>query len=145
LTKLAANGTKLCLHIVSHGDKTGLWIETTQEEVTWEEFRSFLQTINTSMGGTLTINMTSCLGLHGIKIVDENASTLPFFGLIGYSVDLEVDRAKEINHLFYQKLLDGKQINEAVEEIKTELNDNGLYCISSEGFKAIKKTLGRHK
>lgn len=140
LVRLAAGGTKFCLHIVSHGDENGLWIESTDEDVSWKEFRNFLKNINLSMGGTLTVNMTSCLGLHGIKIVDEKSSMLPFFGLIGYSEDLEVDRGKEINNLFYKKLLDGKQINVAVDEIKTELSDTNLYCISSVGYKAIKNT-----
>ena len=89
LAKLAASGTKFCLHIVSHGDENGLWIETTNEDITWYEFRNFLENINSSMGSSLIINMTSCLGLHGIKIVDEKSSLLPFFGLIGYSEDLE--------------------------------------------------------
>lgn len=145
LVRLAANGTKFCIHIVSHGDATGLWIKTTQQEISWDEFRNFLKNINASMGGTLTLNMTSCLGLHGIKIVDENATLLPFFGLVGYSKVLEVNKAKEINHLFYKKLLEGKQINEAVEEIKNELSDKNIYCISSVGYKAIKNTLSRHK
>jgi len=145
LVKLAASGTKFCLHIVSHGDENGLWIETSNEDITWNEFRDYLKNINSSMGGTLTVNMTSCLGLHGIKIVDEKSVVLPFFGLIGYSEDLEVDRGKEINNLFYKKLLDGKQINEAVDEIKMELSDMSFYCMSSVGNKAIKNTLSRYK
>lgn len=145
LAKLAASGTKFCLHIVSHGDENGLWIETTNEDITWYEFRNFLENINSSMGSSLIINMTSCLGLHGIKIVDEKSSLLPFFGLIGYSEDLEVDRGKEINNLFYKKMLDGKQINDIVDEIKIELTDKNLYCISSVGYKSIKNTSSRYK
>ncbi len=145
LVELSASGTKFCIHIVSHGDATGLWIETTKEEILWEDLRSFLKDINTNMGKTLTVNMTSCLGLHGIKIIDESSETLPFFGLVGYSIDLPVPQAKKINHLFYQKLLDGKQINTAVEEIKTDLSDSNIYCISAIGYKEIKNTLSRHR
>lgn len=145
LVKLAKSGAKFCLHIVSHGDENGLWIESTDEDITWEEFRNLLKDINLAMNGSLTVNMTSCLGLHGIKIVDENSSILPFFGLIGYSEDLEVDKGKEINRLFYKKLLAGTQINKIVEEIKTELSDTNLYCISSVGYKAIKNILTKNK
>lgn len=143
--KLASNETKICLHIVSHGDKDGLWIKSTDEDILWTDFKQLLGQINDAMGGTLLLNMTSCKGLNGIKIVDANATNYPFFGLIGYSVDLEVDRGKDINKMFYEKILNGKQIYDAVSELKKELNDDNLYCISSQGYKIIKSKLSSHK
>jgi hypothetical protein len=145
LTKLAKDGTKFCLHIVSHGSEKGLWIKSTDEEFLWSEFRSFLNRINQSMGGTLTVNMTSCFGLHGIKIVDEKLKSHPFFGLIGYSEELDVNLGKDINHRFYKKLADGKQVPQVIDEIKNELNDNKLFCISSQGYETIRNTLSKHK
>lgn len=145
LLKIAHIGTKFCLHIVSHGDKTGLWVKTTGEDIFWTDFTKLLEQINKAMGGTLLVNMTSCLGLHGIKIVDENSDNYPFFGLIGYSDDLEVDRGKEINRQFYTKIMDGKEVQVAVSELRKELKDDKLYCMSSQGFKIIKNTLSKHK
>ena len=143
LVRLAASGIKFCLHIISHGDTNGLYIKSTEQEIPWIKFRNFLKNINNAMGKTLMLNMTSCLGLHGIKIVDKNSIIHPFFGLIGYSDDLEVNRAKEINKLFYQKMVDNKPVNIAVQEIKKELTDDKLYCISAIGYKAIKNTLNK--
>jgi hypothetical protein len=63
------------------------------------------------MDGQLTVNMISCFGLHGAKIVDENSSTLPFFGQVGYLAELRVGRSIEFNELYYRKMLEGKPIN----------------------------------
>jgi len=145
LEKRAANGEKFALHIISHGDAKGLWIKSTDEDVLWTDLRNFLKEINSHMKGSLIVNMTSCLGLHGIKIVDENEAQLPFFGLIGYSKDLPVGIGKEFNREFYQKMLAGEDISQAVSEIKTTLSDDNFYCISALGYKAIKNTLNRYK
>lgn len=145
LLRIAKSGTKFCLHIVSHGDKTGLWVKSTKEDVFWADFTKLLEQINNAMGGTLMVNMTSCLGLHGIKMVDENSENYPFFGLVGYSDDLEVDKGKEINKLFYKKIMDGKEVQEAVKELRDELKDDKLYCMSAQGFKIIKNKLSRHE
>ncbi|MBK7867235.1 MAG: hypothetical protein IPJ75_09730 [Ignavibacteriales bacterium] len=83
---LAQNGKKFCLHIICHGNKNGIAInKSLKEMIKWEEFREKLQTINNLMEQKLIVNMTSCYGLHGIKIVDENSAINPFFGLIGPS------------------------------------------------------------
>ena len=77
------------------------------------------------------------MGLHGIKIA-EYVKT-PFFGLIGYSEKLKIAKGKVINELFYTKLSEGKPIQEIIPEIQKELNDNNLYCISTEGYNTITK------
>ena len=145
LVNLAKQGAKFSIHFVSHGGDKGLWIKSTKEYVLWETFRQYLKQTNDHMNGALTINMSSCFGLHGIKIVEPTADNLPFFGLIGYNVKLKVKRAKEINKSFYSKLISGQQINEAVENTKTELSDENLFCITAQGYKIIKNTLSRHK
>lgn len=144
LNQIAKSGKKFCIHFISHGDKDGLWIKETKEDIYWNEFTTHLNEINNNLSQTLTINMTSCLGLNGIKIINEGDTDLPFFGLIGYSEELEIGRGKRINELFYTKLLDNKKIDEAVEEIKAELSDQNLYCISSMGYKALKNTLNKY-
>lgn len=145
LVKLAKQGAKFSIHFVSHGGEKGLWIKSTKEYVLWEIFRQYLKQINDYMNGALTINMSSCFGLHGVKIVDVNADYLPFFGLIGYNIKLKVKRAKEINKSFYDKLISGQQITEAVENAKTELAEKNLFCITALGYKIIKNTLAKHK
>jgi hypothetical protein len=141
LVEHAASGVKFCLHIVSHGSESGLWMKTTDEDVYWHELRSYLSEMNTNMEGQLIVNMTSCWGLHAAKIVDATDASLPFFGVIGYADELHIRTAKQINELFYTKWLEGKPINIIVQEIRTELFDDKLYCISEEGYRDINEVL----
>ena len=138
LVGYAASGAKFCIHFVCHGNNNGLGLKATREMVYWHELQDYLCRINSNMEGQLVVNTTSCFGLHGVKIVDEKSAILPFFGLIGYSQKIKIWKGKLINKLFYAKLLKGKPINVSVEEIKAELSDDHLFCISAAGFHAIK-------
>ena len=129
----------IIIHFISHGNKSGIGIKSTKELIEWDEFRQLLRNINTKMNGNLVINITSCFGLNAIKINNEADETPAFFGLIGYSKRLKASKGKEINRLFYGKMLEGKQVNVSVEEVKLETSDGNLYCMSSRGYKKIKK------
>ncbi len=96
------------------------------------------------MSGNLIINMTSCFGINGIKSVDVNKSDSPFFGLIGYEEKLLPARAKLINSHFYQNMIDGFDIPTSVNNVKAELNDSKIYCITSIGYKKITKRIINH-
>jgi hypothetical protein len=144
MKKLADTGVKFCLQIVSHGTEEGLWIEGTQEDIYWADLRTQLYELNQKLSNTLIINMTTCRGLNGVKIVDELKNAFPFFGLIGCSRDLEVGEGKMANEMFYSKLLEGKDIAVIIPEIQQEFKDSGtadnvVYGISSQGFAHIKR------
>ncbi|HLP39685.1 hypothetical protein [Lacibacter sp.] len=148
MKKLADTGLKFCLQIVSHGTEEGLWIEETDEDIYWEELRNLLYELNSKLENTLIVNMTSCRGLNGVKIIDENKGDYPFFGLIGCNRDLYIDEAKTTNDLFYSKLLEGKDISTIIPEIQQEFKslgktDDVIYGISSQGYKAIVKKLSK--
>ena len=143
--RLAEKGKNFCLHIICHGNIQGIGIKETNEILQWEEFREKLYSINNLMNQRLICNMTSCFGLHGIKIVDENSNNYPFFGLIGPTKEIEVDIAKKINQLFYLKQLDGKEIQNIVKEINNEIGTEQIECISSEGYKKIKAYIQKSK
>jgi hypothetical protein len=144
---LAKTGLKFCLQIVSHGTEEGLWIDQTGEDILWVELTQRLSELNTELSDTLIINMTSCKGLNGIKIVDEKSERLPFFGLVGCPRDLWTDEAKLVNEKFYNKLLEAKDISSIVAEIQTELAALGktdvIFGISSKGYKTIKMALSK--
>lgn len=150
MNTFADNGEKFCLHIVSHGTEQGLWIELTDEDVFWVELRTRLYEINKKLDNTLTLNMTSCKGLNGIKIVDESIESYPFFALVGCNRDLYIDEAKLANTLFYSKLLEGKDVSlEIIPEIQSEfknlgMNDNVIYGISSFGYSQILKIKAKY-
>ena len=144
MNKLAETGQKFCLQIVSHGSDKGLWIKETNEFVCWDELRDNLYKLNHKLCNTLIINMTTCKGLNGIKIVNENTNDYPFFGLIGCYRDLYINEGKTVNDLFYNKLIEGKDISIIISEIQRnfKLNgntDNVIYGITSQGYKNIVK------
>lgn len=141
LVKHSNEGAKFTIHFVAHGNDKGLWVKTANEFASWDRFSTYLKEINKNMDSSLTVNMSSCFGLHGIKIVDPNSDELPYFGLIGYSDKLKVKRATEINLTYYKNLIAGHPINISVEKTKEELKDTNLFCISAEGYKVIKNTL----
>jgi hypothetical protein len=122
----ASTGTHSCLHFLSYRDNNGLWIKSTDEDLLWTEFRSNFEQLNNANNHQLTLDMTSRFGIHRIKIADDASADDFFYGLIGYSAELEINRGKEIDTRFYGKLLGGKLVNQAVEEIKNELNDISL-------------------
>ncbi|MGI8633853.1 MAG: hypothetical protein ACR2KZ_00480, partial [Segetibacter sp.] len=127
-----------------HGTEEGLWIEETNEDIYWVELRAVLQELNNKLKNTLILNMSTCKGLHGMKIVDETAKEYPFFGLIGCYRDLYIPEAKLANEMFYTKLLEAKDIKDIVPEIQAKFKDIGttdevIYSMSSQSFKAIQK------
>ena len=130
----AQNGQRFMLHFVAHGNKQGIQIGT--DFVTWEILRPYLQAINVATERTLLLNMSTCKGLHGIKIVDADGE-YPFFGLIGAKDDLEVSDAINANKIMYRKWLDDLPVQQIVPETNAELGKDVLFNISSEGFRKL--------
>lgn len=146
MLELAQQGKNMCLQIVSHGYDGGLWIGETNEAVIWSDISPILISINISMGGTLLINMTTCDGLYGMKMIDVKNESSPFFGLVGCNRELFIWEAHIINQLLYKKLMDGKDLSVIVPEIQQELINQGskadaVYSISSEGYRLIIEAL----
>ena len=113
----AAAGEKFCLHFICHGNRCGLYLRAMGEFISWGEFRAFLMKINGAMDGQLVVNMTSCEGLHGIKIVDPNQDDVPFFGLIGPKEKISKPDTTRASEMFYCGQLAGKTIPGVVDEI----------------------------
>lgn len=125
---LADSGKRLILHIVSHGSRNGLWIKSTDERIAWAELRQPLRSINEAQKRTLIVNLSSCFGLHGIRVAKRNR---PFYGVIGPSVELEVPTARDLNRSFYTGMANGKPINVVVNEINAFAGDQVLFCITA--------------
>jgi hypothetical protein len=133
----AHNGERFCLHFVCHGNENGLGLKSTGEMIEWPEFTAYLQSINEVMGNALIVNMSSCKGLHGIRIVDIDNASLPFFGLTGPKSLITPEEAKRINEKYYSKQLNDKEIPTIVSEINQELGSEVLYCVISEVYRCI--------
>lgn len=133
----ASNGEKFCMHIISHGNKNGIGFKNPIKMILWDEFRKFLYNVNGAMGGKFIVNMTSCFGLHGIKIIDLSLSNFPFFGLVGPSIKIGFKEVKELNKLFYLKQTEGKGIPKVISELNKENGKELLYSITSQGYQTI--------
>ena len=131
------DGMLFCLHIVCHGDKTGLWVKATKEEILWDDLRPSFLAINRALKGRLIVNMTSCEGLYGIKITSLQDSEQPFFGLIGPRREIGVDEAKELCWAFYNRMLGGEAINELIPAINNERGEEVLFNVSAQGYQDI--------
>ncbi|ELW4651740.1 caspase family protein [Escherichia coli] len=132
--KDAMNGQRFMLHFVAHGNEKGIQIGT--DFVTWDILRPHLQEINAATERTLLLNMSTCKGLHGVKIVGR-IGEYPFFGLIGAKDDLYVIDALNANKIMYCKWLDNLPVQKIVPETNAELGKNVLFNISSEGFRKL--------
>lgn len=130
----AQDGQRFMLHFVAHGNEQGIQIGT--DFVTWEVLRPHLQEINVATEQTLLLNMSTCKGLHGVKIVDS-VGEYPFFGLIGAKDDLDVSDALNANKIMYCKWLNDLPVQEIVPETNAELGKVVLFNISSEGFRKL--------
>jgi hypothetical protein len=130
----AIAGKKFALHFVAHGNTNG--IGTSDEFCSWEKLSSILQEINEAADGTLILNMSTCMGLHGIKITRLKGRH-PFFGLIGCNDKLQFADALKANRIFYRKWLEGMPIQQIVPETNSELGKELLFNISAEGYQIL--------
>jgi len=133
----ARGGKKFCLHFVSHGSETGLWVKATDESIPWRDLRSYLRAMNVAMDGELVLNMSTCGGLHGIKVVDPAEKNLPFFGLIGVTRILFPDEAIRLNERFYSSLSAGRPIQQIIKDLSADPGGEVLDCITADGYKRL--------
>ena len=124
----AENGESFCLHFIAHGDEAGLAIGENQELVPWDKFRSELRSMNDAMSGQMIVNMTSCSGLFGVRIVDPDDPDLPFFGIVGPMQDLEVTDASRLSLEFYCLMHSGKNIAEIIS-LNKQSASSSLYFV----------------
>jgi hypothetical protein len=118
----------LMLHFVSHGNEDGIKIKGSSEPlIRWDDLRSYLLDLNRELGGTLIINLTSCFGFEGVRMVKPDDVELPFYGLIGCEKKLGVADGKNVNQLFYKGMADGKEIPAVIIEIIKQYGHRIIY------------------
>jgi hypothetical protein len=132
--KQAVAGHRFMLHFVSHGDKNGIAVGA--DFADWVKIRPFLKRIHLATEETLLLNMSTCKGLHGVKIVDDS-ERYPFFGIIGAKEDLLVVDALKANKIVYDKWLAGVPVQQLAAEANSELGKEVLYSISAEGYRLL--------
>jgi hypothetical protein len=132
--KEASAGRRFMLHFVSHGNEDG--IAAGAQFASWIKMRPFLKRIHAATKETLLLNMSTCKGLHGVKVVDET-DAYPFFGLIGAKEDLGVGDALRANGIVYTKWLEGMTVPQIVAATNSEMGKELLYNISAEGYRKL--------
>jgi hypothetical protein len=132
--KEAVSGKRFMLHFVTHGNADG--IAAGPDFVDWATMRPFLERIHAATTNSLLLNMSTCKGLHAVKIT-EGSGPYPFFGLIGAKKDLLVSDALEANRRVYEKWLAGMPVQKLVPETNAEMGREVLFNISSEGFRKL--------
>ena len=130
----AKSGKRFMLHFVAHGNQEG--IQVGNDFVQWDVLNSYLSRINNATGETLLLNLSTCKGLHGIKIVNGEGG-YPFFGLIGAREDLLVSDALKANKIMYEKWLKDTPVQKIVPETNNELGKEILFNISAEGYRKL--------
>lgn len=131
----ADRGDKFIIHFVSHGNEVGVKVGC--NFVTWATLGPMLEKINNKMKERLIVNMSTCRGLHGIKM-STLTKNRPFFGLIGAKRDLKIGQAIKANKLFYRHVANGMPIQKVVPMINKNIGCDVIFNISSEGFRILK-------
>jgi hypothetical protein len=132
--KEAVGGKRFMLHFVAHGDEKG--IDVGRDTADWHQLRTPLERVHHATNYTLLLNLSTCKGLHGIKIASDSGA-YPFFGLIGAKDDLEVADALAANRILYGKWIAGMPVQSIVAETNADLGSEILFVLSSEGFRKI--------
>ena len=132
----ARAGKRFAMHFVCHGNADGLELKATGEFIRWPELTEDLRTINDAMGGQLTVNMSSCRGLHGVRIVSGDGG-LPFFGLVGPKEKIQAETAERVSRMYYDYQLEGMKVDEAVQQINADEGKELLYCVPARVYQSI--------
>jgi hypothetical protein len=138
LTTESIAGKRYMLHFVGHGNNNCIGFKHKHEIIPWSELEEPLQTLNVASNESLVLNMTTCKGLNVIKAVDHLSTTKPFFGIIGYSDDLEYPIGIHASEIFYKGMSNGMEINEVLIQVQKETNDNKFHCITAQGYSQLK-------
>ena len=134
--KRAREGTKFAMHFICHGNADGLGLKATREFIPWQELTEDLRKINDAMEGQLTVNMSSCQGLHGVEIISPSDG-LPFFGLVGPKEKIGIETAERISKIYYDLQLDGMEVDEAVQQINKIEGRDLLCCVPARPYQHI--------
>lgn len=141
LTSEAKSGKRFMLHFVGHGNEDCIGFKHTRELIPWSELEEPLRNLHKEAEQTLILNMTTCKGLNVIKAVDHMKEELPFFGIVGYSGNLNFRVGIKANKTFYLSMANGNPIEQVIENVKKETGDDNFHCITAQGYAAIKNKI----
>lgn len=125
-------GSSFVLQFTAHGNADGVGMKATNEFIRWDELREPFLKINRGLQGELIVNMIACQGIEGVSIQTLEDPQEPFFGIVGPQIKIEVDDAKTVCNLFYEKLRDGIEIPYIVRDINDYLKKDVLWCHAAQ-------------
>jgi len=121
-------GSTPILHLSVHGREEGIGLSN-EDFLSWADLREMLQPIHDSIGCTLLVCMSTCVGVNAARMAAQfDATQVPFLALVGHvGTPLWSDTAVGYA-AFYHRFAKGEHISVAVEAMKHASGNNG-FCV----------------
>ena len=137
-SQTGANFAVPILHLEMHGCQGGLWLGS-GKFVSHHQLFEYLSHINVLTENHLLVVVGACFGAHMIQIVQNNFDPpvpAPFWGIMGPTKEVLAGRLLDGCRAFYGTLLDTKDANLALSELRNAYADKGeeFLVIPSEYF-----------
>jgi len=124
-----ASSLRPILHLDMHGNKNGLEIGKSGEQIIWKDLIEKFEDINVNTENNLFVFVTACEGLNLIRPISILRPT-PFFGLLAPQDTITVGDVEDGAVPFLKKLLETKNLDEA----KTVISKKFKLYSSEEHF-----------
>lgn len=120
------------LHVSAHGDVNGIQLSDGYV-MPWTELKDHLRPVNTALGGSLVVCMSSCEGYAGIKMAMHlEESDLPYFALIGCGAQPTWGETAVAYATFYHQLWRGEYIADAVAAMRVASGNERFFLERAE-------------
>jgi len=104
------------IHFATHGNEDE--IRLIDERVTWSEIEPIISKINLNSRNNLILVMAVCKGIFAIDFLEKNLDRAPFNIIIGPQKDINYGLLDELLTYFYEDILDGRNIAQALKRMK---------------------------
>lgn len=123
------------LHLSSHGSTEGIQLSSGQI-LTWDDLKTLLIPINTSLGNMLVLCMSACDGYSACRMAKQQADgPHPYFAMIGsYAKPTWADTAVAYS-AFYHRVSKGHTLADAVQAMKAASGNDSWILETAEESK----------
>jgi len=120
------------LHISAHGDAHGIQLSD-GHILPWAKLKDHLRPVNTALGGSLVVCMSSCEGYAGIRMAMHlKESDLPYFALVGCGAQPTWGETAVAYATFYHQLCRGELISDAVSAMRVASGNERFFLEHAE-------------
>jgi hypothetical protein len=123
-TLVKLNGIPI-LHLSAHGNEKGIEL-TDKRFIDWDELRKLLIPLNRILGGALILCMSSCSGLHGLRMVMSEEKEDPFIAIVCNTGTPNWSDTAVAFIAFYHRLFEHASLPDAINAMCAASGDNGF-------------------